>query len=89
MKDGINIYHPDGSPRILVSNRAHLVLDYHQVVDKLREEERRAGAAGKDLGTTKKGIGPTCADCVCVFAESRQCRRQVLVQGVAHRSACV
>ena len=51
-------YHPDGSPRILVSDRAHLVLDYHQVVDKLREEERRQGSAGKDLGTTKKGIGP-------------------------------
>ena len=43
-----------------MSNRAHLVLDYHQVVDKMREEERRAGAAGKDLGTTKKGIRPAC-----------------------------
>jgi len=32
IKDGINVYHPDGSPRILVSNRAHLVLDYHQVL---------------------------------------------------------
>jgi adenylosuccinate synthase len=60
VEQGVNIYHPDGSPRIIVSNRAHLVLDYHQVVDKLREEERRAGAAGKDLGTTKKGIGPAC-----------------------------
>jgi len=58
IKEGINVYHPDGSPRILVSDRAHLVLDYHQVVDKLREEERRQGSAGKDLGTTKKGIGP-------------------------------
>ncbi len=60
VKQGVNIFHADGSPRILVSDRAHLVLDYHQVVDKLREEERRSGAAGKDLGTTKKGIGPAC-----------------------------
>ena len=60
VRQGINIFHPDGTPRILVSDRAHMVLDYHQVVDKLREEERRSGVAGKDLGTTKKGIGPAC-----------------------------
>ena len=44
--------------RLKISNRAHLVLDVHQEVDGLMEEEK--GAAS--LGTTKKGIGMTYAD---------------------------
>lgn len=41
-------------PRVRISDRAHLLFDYHQIVDGLREVER--GHA--KIGTTGKGIGP-------------------------------
>ncbi|KAG9455177.1 hypothetical protein H6P81_008081 [Aristolochia fimbriata] len=40
--------------RILVSDRAHLLFDFHQVVDGLRESELDKSF----IGTTKRGIGP-------------------------------
>lgn len=40
--------------RLLISDRAHLVFDFHQKVDGLQELEK----GRKSLGTTKKGIGP-------------------------------
>lgn len=40
--------------RILVSDRAHLLFDFHQEVDGLRESE----LAQSLIGTTKRGIGP-------------------------------
>lgn len=40
--------------RLLISDRAHLVFDFHQQVDGLQEAEK----GKKSLGTTKKGIGP-------------------------------
>lgn len=43
--------------RLKISDRAHMVFDFHQAVDGLQETER-SEAKGK-LGTTKKGIGPT------------------------------
>ncbi|KAL9940825.1 hypothetical protein V8E36_000313 [Tilletia maclaganii] len=48
-KKGLNC---DG--RLFVSDRAHLVFDFHQVVDGLKEIE----LGGSSIGTTKKGIGP-------------------------------
>jgi len=47
----------DYDGRLKISDRAHLVLDAHQVVDGLRESALGSGA----IGTTKKGIGPTYA----------------------------
>uniref|UniRef100_A0A8C5AHL2 Adenylosuccinate synthetase n=1 Tax=Gadus morhua TaxID=8049 RepID=A0A8C5AHL2_GADMO len=44
--------------RLIVSDRAHLVFDFHQVVDGLQETQRQA-QEGINIGTTKKGIGPT------------------------------
>lgn len=44
----------DWQKRLIVSDRAHLVFDFHQQVDGLQEAEK----GGKSLGTTKKGIGP-------------------------------
>ncbi|KAJ3398335.1 adenylosuccinate synthase [Chytriomyces confervae] len=41
--------------RLKISDRAHLVFDFHQVVDGLNE----GALGGKSLGTTRKGIGPT------------------------------
>jgi adenylosuccinate synthase len=44
--------------RLLISENAHVVLDYHKQEDRLREE-----ALGKDkIGTTARGIGPCYAD---------------------------
>ncbi|KAL6944225.1 Adenylosuccinate synthase [Hanseniaspora osmophila] len=46
--------------RLFVSSRAHLVFDFHQRTDKLRELELSgASKDGKNIGTTGKGIGPT------------------------------
>lgn len=43
---------------LLVSDRAHLVMPYHTLLDGLEEERRGNGA----LGTTRRGIGPAFAD---------------------------
>jgi len=44
--------------RLLISENAHIVLDYHKIEDRLREE-----SLGKHkLGTTIRGIGPCYAD---------------------------
>lgn len=40
--------------RLIISDRAHLVFDFHQQVDGMQEAQK-----GQELGTTKKGIGPT------------------------------
>ncbi|MBN1607433.1 MAG: adenylosuccinate synthase [Polyangiaceae bacterium] len=45
--------------RLSVSDRAHLILPYHIVLDTLRED---AAGLGRALGTTKKGIGPAYED---------------------------
>lgn len=42
--------------RFIISDRAHLIFDFHQQVDKLQEADK--AKAGKSLGTTKMGIGP-------------------------------
>lgn len=47
----------DWQSRLLISDRAHLVFDFHQAVDGLQEKEN--SEKGQGLGTTKKGIGPT------------------------------
>uniref|UniRef100_A0A8C6V189 Adenylosuccinate synthetase n=1 Tax=Neogobius melanostomus TaxID=47308 RepID=A0A8C6V189_9GOBI len=43
--------------RLVISDRAHIVFDFHQAVDGVQEQQRQE-QAGKNLGTTKKGIGP-------------------------------
>lgn len=43
--------------RLCISDRAHLILDYHKSLDAAREGRR----AGK-IGTTKRGIGPAYED---------------------------
>ncbi len=46
--------------RLLISERAHVVMPYHQVLDGLDEAKRSKGGAA--IGTTKKGIGPCYTD---------------------------
>ncbi len=48
----------DVSYRLIVSERAHLVMPYHVVLDELAEEARGSNA----IGTTGKGIGPAYTD---------------------------
>ena len=47
-----------GSDNLFISDRAHLVMPYHPLLDQLEERER--GAA--KLGTTSRGIGPAYVD---------------------------
>ncbi|MGI6081587.1 MAG: adenylosuccinate synthase [Limnochordia bacterium] len=49
-----------GPVRLVISDRAHVILPYHRLLDKL-EEEQRAGV-GTRIGTTGRGIGPTYVD---------------------------
>uniref|UniRef100_A0A0G4ICB5 Adenylosuccinate synthetase n=1 Tax=Chromera velia CCMP2878 TaxID=1169474 RepID=A0A0G4ICB5_9ALVE len=48
---------PDALQRLFISSRAHIVFDFHQLVDGLQEGEKLE--EGVSIGTTKKGIGPT------------------------------
>ncbi len=43
---------------LFISDRAHLIMPYHILLDGLEEERRGNGA----IGTTRKGIGPAFAD---------------------------
>lgn len=44
--------------RLIISDRAQVIMPYHKLLDRLKEEAR-----GKnDIGTTKKGIGPCYTD---------------------------
>ncbi|KAF5197294.1 Adenylosuccinate synthetase protein [Thalictrum thalictroides] len=52
--DGLESNSVSCKGRILVSDRAHLLFDFHQAVDGLRESE----LAKSFIGTTKRGIGP-------------------------------
>jgi adenylosuccinate synthase len=51
-KHGVDTSH------LVISNRAHLIMPYHTLLDGLEEERRGKGA----LGTTRRGIGPVFAD---------------------------
>jgi len=43
--------------RVFVSNRAHVVLPYHKLMDGAKEE-----SSSKKIGTTRRGIGPAYID---------------------------
>jgi adenylosuccinate synthase len=47
-----------GTDNLFISDRAHLIMPYHLLLDGLEEEAR----GGKAIGTTLKGIGPVFAD---------------------------
>lgn len=48
----------DYAGRILLSDRAHLIFDFHLKIDALQEERK----GKKSVGTTKRGIGPAYTD---------------------------
>ncbi|RLF42010.1 MAG: adenylosuccinate synthase [Thermoplasmata archaeon] len=45
-------------PRVLISNRAHVIMPYHRLLDGAAESY----LGGKKIGTTKRGIGPCYSD---------------------------
>ena len=47
--------------RLLISERAHVIMPYHMVLDELEEREK-AAQGGLAVGTTLRGIGPAYAD---------------------------
>ncbi len=49
---------PDLEKRIAISDRAHLIVDYHKHLDAAREGRK----SGTKIGTTKRGIGPAYED---------------------------
>lgn len=53
-KNGISV-----KGRLFISNQAHLILPYHRLIDRLKEE---GGGRSTKIGTTKKGIGPCYGD---------------------------
>lgn len=52
-KQGIDV-----KDRIQVSDRAHLLFEYHKIIDEIQEERK----GDKKVGTTKRGIGPAYTD---------------------------
>lgn len=55
----------DGRERLYISDRAHVVLDYHKMLDGALEEflsNRSQRTRNRSIGTTRRGIGPAYAD---------------------------
>jgi adenylosuccinate synthase len=46
--------------RLFISERAHVLMPYHVLLDQLEEQQRSEGGIG--VGTTKRGIGPAYQD---------------------------
>ena len=66
----------DASPsRLFISDRAHLIMPYHLMLDEL--EEKALGS--KAIGTTHKGIGPVFSDKIA--------RRGIRVGDLLHKQA--
>ena len=53
-KEGISI----NSNNLLISDRAHVILPYHKILDSLREKKKDK----TKIGTTRRGIGPVYTD---------------------------
>jgi len=48
----------DAFDRIRISDRAHIIFDYHKEIDEIQEHRK----GDKKVGTTKRGIGPAYTD---------------------------
>lgn len=79
--------------RFVVSDRAHVVMPYHVLLDGL--DEARRSSAGAAIGTTKKGIGPAYQDkagrCGIQMADllDRDYLRERVVALVAHHNLLI
>jgi len=81
VKDGVDV-----EGRLYVSDRAHLVLPYHKLVD-------AESSASKEIGTTGRGIGPAYEDKVArrgvrvLDLRNRDRLRKLVSSGVDHANA--
>jgi len=81
VRDGVDV-----EGRLYVSDRAHLVLPYHKLVDS-------ESAASKKIGTTGRGIGPAYEDKVArrgvrvLDLRNRDRLKQLVTQGTEHANA--
>jgi adenylosuccinate synthase len=81
VKDGVDV-----EGRLYVSERAHLVLPYHKLVD-------AESSASKAIGTTGRGIGPAYEDKIArrgvrvLDLRNRARLKDLVTQGVAHANA--
>jgi len=50
-------------PKLLISERAHVIMPYHRILDEMEEEMKGSYRAG----TTKRGIGPAYTDKIARF----------------------
>ena len=81
VKDGVDV-----EGRLYVSERAHLVLPYHKLVDS-------ESSASKAIGTTGRGIGPAYEDKVArrgvrvLDLRHREGLTRLVTQGVEHANA--
>src|SRR5947207_5118105 len=81
VKDGVDV-----EGRLYVSDRAHLVLPYHKLVD-------AESSASKAIGTTGRGIGPAYEDKVArrgvrvLDLRNRKRLEQLVTQGTDHANA--
>jgi adenylosuccinate synthase len=81
--DAIEARGIDAEPRIGISGRAHLLLDYHKRLDQASEKARGAGR----IGTTGRGIGPAYEDKVARVGvrvadlQDAQRAQEVITQG--------
>ena len=77
-------------PKILVSDRAQMVMSYHILFDKLEEER----LAGKSFGSTKSGIAPFYSDKYAkigfqvsdLFADEKELREICIMQNPSKRT---
>lgn len=61
LMEEINLLNENGintEGRIFISDRAHIVFEYHKIIDELEEKMK----GDRKVGTTKRGIGPAYAD---------------------------
>lgn len=59
--DGLRARGVEVGSNLKLSSRAHVVMPYHKALDGAHEEFL-AGGTGKEIGTTRRGIGPAYAD---------------------------
>ena len=71
--------------KLLISDRAHVVLPLHKELDAARE----AALGDRKIGTTKRGIGPTYADKInrCGLRVADLLNEEFAREAIAHRTA--
>jgi adenylosuccinate synthase len=65
LRDEISMLEQNGvdvKGRLFISHKAHLIMPYHKMLDKVREKAAEQAVGGSSIGTTGRGIGPSYID---------------------------